>query len=324
MKRLVAVALVFGDLGWNGQQAVFRSTTDAVTIDVAVRERRRPVHGLTVADFEVLDSGVPQQIASLSFENLPLDITFLIDVSQSMIDNQTANLGWPSGLPAPGLDPISSAMTSILRSLRRTDRVQLIEFATTIRNVPFGAGSVVLRKPSGDPYVGRTAFFDALSMALIPPTELGRRHLIVAVTDAKDNASILDSRTRLRIIERSDAVVHVIAFGKRDARASVGQPTIELGWRFSSGVGFDEFLADLAERTGGQFAALQPGQDFRSLLTEAIDEFRTRYVLQYVPTGVPTLGWHPVDVRVRKPGKFEISSRRGYDRGSRTPNPSSN
>jgi hypothetical protein len=153
---------------------------------------------------------------------------------------------------------------------------------------------------------------------------LGRRHLIVALTDGKDNASILDSRTRLRIIERSDAVVHVIAFGQRDARASIVKPTMEVGWRFSPGGGFDESLADLVERTGGRFAAFQPGQDFRSLVTEVVDEFRTRYVLQYVPTGVTAVGWHPVEVRIKRPGKYEISSRRGYDRGSRSPHPSSN
>jgi hypothetical protein len=324
MKRLVAIALVLGGAGGSVQQPVFRTTTDAVTIDVAVSERRRPVRGLTAADFEVLDSGVPQQITRLAFDNLPLDITFLIDVSHSMVDHQTGNLGWPSGLPPPGLDAIAIGIKSILGSLRPTDRVQLVPFATTSRSLPVVAGSIVLRVPESDPYVARTAFFDALSLALITPTELGRRHLIVALTDAKDNASILDSRTRLRIIERSDAVVHVIAFGQRDARAFIGKPMMDVAWGFSPGGGFDEVLADMTARTGGRFAVFQPGEDFTSLVTDVVDEFRTRYVLQYVPTGVAAIGWHPVEVRVKRPGKYQISSRRGYDRGSRSPHPSSN
>ncbi len=65
------------------QQAVFRSTTEVVAVDVAVTRSRSPVTGLTAADFVVFDNGVRQQIDSLSHGTLPLDGTLVLDLSGS-------------------------------------------------------------------------------------------------------------------------------------------------------------------------------------------------------------------------------------------------
>ena len=45
---------------------------------------RRPVTGLKAADFELLDNGVPQEITEVAYERLPIDVTFLLDVSASV------------------------------------------------------------------------------------------------------------------------------------------------------------------------------------------------------------------------------------------------
>jgi VWFA-related protein len=50
----------------------FRSTTDLVLLDVSVIDKsRKPVRGLTAADFTVLDDGVPQTIATFAAIDLP-------------------------------------------------------------------------------------------------------------------------------------------------------------------------------------------------------------------------------------------------------------
>jgi hypothetical protein len=42
-----------------------------------------------------------------------------------------------------------------------------------------------------------------------------------------------------------------------------------------------------------------------------VEEFRTRYVLRYIPAGVERSGWH--DLVVTTPGKrYQIHARRGY------------
>lgn len=315
MKGLAVIAAAIGSLAWSERQAVFRTSADAVTIDVAVNDGRRPVRGLTMTDFEIFDSGVPQEVIGLSFDNLPLDITFLVDLSYSMVtDAGAANFGWPGFFPTPGFDAVSSGITSVLRSLRPTDRIQLIGFAATARQLP-RSNPIRLEVPGLDRYLGRTSFFDALTVTLMRPTEPGRRRIIAAVTDAKDNASFLDAHSRLRVIERSDAVIHVIALGRRDGRPDVGHPSMEVAWRISPGSTYDAYLTDLVERTGGRLVPLMPGDQFSALLATAIDEFRTRYVLQYIPRGVAATGWHPVEVRVKRKGNYDIRARRGYERG---------
>ena len=50
----------------------FRSTTDLVLMDVSVLDKsRRPIKGLTEADFTILEDGVPQPIATFAAVNLP-------------------------------------------------------------------------------------------------------------------------------------------------------------------------------------------------------------------------------------------------------------
>src|SRR5688500_20172103 len=62
MIRILAAAAVCALMA----QATFRSGTDAVTVDVSVRDGARVVTGLRAADFEVLDNGVPQDVAAVS------------------------------------------------------------------------------------------------------------------------------------------------------------------------------------------------------------------------------------------------------------------
>jgi len=65
------------------QRPTFRAAADAVTLPVSVRAADRPVDGLTLADFELLDNGVEQPIDSVSTEGVPLDLTVAVDTSGS-------------------------------------------------------------------------------------------------------------------------------------------------------------------------------------------------------------------------------------------------
>src|SRR6476469_10106361 len=64
----------------------FRSATDLVTIQAAVRDTRgRVVTGLTSEDFEVRDNGQLRSILSLrSDRESPISLAILVDMSGSM------------------------------------------------------------------------------------------------------------------------------------------------------------------------------------------------------------------------------------------------
>jgi VWFA-related protein len=65
---LCAVALPLGGVALLGQQQpVFRTGTDVVQLDVSVLDKnRKPIRGLTAADFSVLEDGVQQRIVAVA------------------------------------------------------------------------------------------------------------------------------------------------------------------------------------------------------------------------------------------------------------------
>src|SRR4051812_13358242 len=68
----------------NAQESVFRSAVDSVALDVSVTSGNRPVAGLEAGDFEVTDNGVKQRVLNVSHDALPIDVTFVIDTSESV------------------------------------------------------------------------------------------------------------------------------------------------------------------------------------------------------------------------------------------------
>jgi hypothetical protein len=92
------------------------------------------------------------------------------------------------------------------------------------------------------------------------------------------------------------------------------------------------FFKMLTKETGGRTEEVAPftlvrndskGWEYRAQLAvdlaapflRAVDDFRASYVLRYVPEGVSSTGWHDIVVRVPKgAGRYEVTSRKGYDR----------
>jgi tetratricopeptide (TPR) repeat protein len=73
----------------------------------------------------------------------------------------------------------------------------------------------------------------------------------------------------------------------------------------------DKFLQAIAEETGGQLRTVKTDTDLTAAFTAILGEFRERYVLSYLPEGVPSGGWHQLSVRV-KGQKATVTARRGY------------
>src|SRR6187401_752985 len=65
---------------------VFRSVSTLVSLSVSVKRGGRIVAGLTPEDFTVLDEGVRQEVSRLTFEEVPIDTTVIVDTSGSTKD----------------------------------------------------------------------------------------------------------------------------------------------------------------------------------------------------------------------------------------------
>jgi hypothetical protein len=177
--------------------------------------------------------------------------------------------------------------------------LRVIAIATGVDEV------VAMTPPTGDLDLrglkagGFTSTNDGLVYALLWPTEVDRRHLVIALTDGVDTQSTLDSSTVVDAAARARAVFHLILVD--------GLGPLMSGWQRSA----RDAVVEAAKRSGGTIHDLRrASSDFKRIF----DDFRASYVLRYSPEGVRREGWHDVKVGVRVPdaSKLTIRAKQGY------------
>jgi VWFA-related protein len=270
----------------------FRAAADVVSVEVSVRRDKRSVTGLTAADFDVLDNGVPQQIDTISYERLPIDVSVALDVSASVT--------------GPVLDQLRRSVRQLQPDLTSRDRLKLVAFNMRVqRLVDFrAAGSVGDAALASLPAAGSSAIFDTLAVALAGSSSAGRRHLIIVFTDGKDSASVTDPEGLLDIARHSTpTVAAVLASSTPEQPASTFAPLPFVAVR--------DFYDRLARETGGAVVYAKADDDLSSTFRRVLAEFRSSYVLYFSPRGVEPSGFHTLDVRVKQPG-VDVRARRGY------------
>jgi VWFA-related protein len=259
----------------------YRAGVDLVTVSVSVRRGNRPVTGLAATDFAIADNGVPQQIASLTYESLPVDATVVLDISGSVSGTIITQL--------------KRAIPDLRKGLRPHDRLSLVTFDRQIARLidssapPNAMDAALATLVAG----GTSAIYDALTVAIAARGPQDRRQFVVLFSDGQDSGSITTPEWLLDVARRSAPTVSIVL-------ASPGRsPSV------------DPIYADLAAETGGTLVTLGPGDELGGSLRGALDRFRTSYVLTYIPSGVERVGTHHIDVRVSRP-LVEIRARRGY------------
>jgi hypothetical protein len=291
---------------------LFRGGTEVVTIDASVRRRNAPVTGLTAHDFDLVDNGVSQTIELQTVDTVPIDVTLVFD--EGSFSQAAIGSGYASGL------------ARIAGLLRPIDRLRVIRFATDVREVsPIQHPSGWMKQGKGDssqalatllplgrqdyggydrqhdPKLRWPSLFDALLLALAKPPEFGRRHLVIAFCVSVDKGSVLVDGTFFdAIAERTDALLHVALWNRREA------DYLKEGFR---GLYVRRAVTAAAIATGGDVHDVADGVD----AFEAIfDNFKQSYHLQYTVTGVPTGGWHAVTVKVPGFPTYDVQARKGY------------
>ena len=253
---------------------VFRSTTEVVLVDVLVREGNRPVKNLTAADFIVYDSGAPQRIDQVSVEQLPIDLTLLLDTS---------------GSTKAVAEQFRRGANRVAAMLGPDDRVRLMAFATEVAELsPLGralpAPGATIQPPSGG-----TSLNDALLLTVARRTDPGRRHLIVTFTDGEDTTSVSQPVDVTSGARMSESLLHLVVPAESRVRP----------------------LNEAIEISGGAVTPLSG--DAVDALKRIFDDLRQSYLLRYTPTWKSLPGWHSLSVRVAKSG-VTVRARRGYYR----------
>ena len=281
---LVAGAILAFTTIPHGQER-FHAATDAVSVSVSVRLGRTPVTGLAATDFELSDNGVRQDLSTVSMEQVPVDLTLLLDTSPST---------------AEAIHKFKSGAQEIATLLRTQDRVRLITFATEVTEIfafrsggePMPVDAVTVQ--------GGTSLHDALVLALARGPAPGRRHLVVAFTDGHDTTSVADGETLAFVASRADSVLHLVLSGAYGTDFT--QPPAVKSLRMA------------AEASGGELYPPGRFNDALGAFKRVVDDFRQGYVLRYILRGVKPEGWHTLEVTLKKPDpqRYTIHARKGY------------
>lgn len=278
---LAGVMLVAAVLTATAQQPTFSSRIEAVRVDVLVKDRGQVVRGLGPQDFEIRDDGVLQEVDLVRLEQVPLNVILGLDVSQSVNGER--------------LDHLLGAGNVLLDRLNGDDRAALLTFSHAVRlrheltrDIPRVRQALQAVVPQG-----QTSLVDGTSAAIaLSGSDVGRSLLIV-FSDGLDTSSFLSPDTVLQSARRADVVAYGVAIRSRIK---------------------PEFLEELGELTGGSVFEIESTKDLSQTFLRILDEFRQRYLLSFTPRGVPSTGWHRLEVRV-KGHRGTVSARAGYQAG---------
>jgi Ca-activated chloride channel homolog len=263
---------------------VFSTVTD---------ENGAPVGKLEKKDFQVLEDGVPQNIAFFGKENeLPLSIVLAVDASLSTKKDLALEL--------------ESARRFAHAILRPVDRMSLYRFAETVQEmVPFTANLKRIDSAIGRVKVGAaTALYDAVYLASEALESREGRKVLVVITDGGDTVSSVDYAEALRQAQASEAVVYSIVVVPIEA--SAGRNT-----------GGEHALIQLSHDTGGKHYYVASSSEVEQVFKQISDELRTQYLLAYYPKQRPDGGeFRRIEVRVVDPNadaeNIKVRHRTGY------------
>lgn len=275
---------------------VFRSAVDVVSVDVSVKAGNRVVAGLTAADFRLYDNGVLQSVEAVAIEDVPIDVTIFHDTSVSQ-GGRVASL--------------KRDIVTVAGMLRPVDRIRLLTFDDQVQDAfgwqPAGGMLDVSRVT-----MGRVSpVYDALFAALLHKPEPGRRHMILALTDARDAGGVVSIDTLAAVADRSEAVLHLVLLDDAPPRRRRG---VIRQWNPTRAATAEVArVKQMAANTGGAVHD-EPlfGNHVVSSFRKVFDDFRQSYVLRYSLQGVRREGWHEIRVEVAKSGRHTVRARRGY------------
>jgi Ca-activated chloride channel family protein len=267
------------------------SSVESVLLEPMVLDADgKPINGLKLGDFHVLEDGVPQAIEMAEPEVAPSTYTLLIDSSQSM---------------SRRLDFVREAAANLVPLLRPDDDVVVAPFTRTLGVVtgPTKDRQTVAEAIDAIKAVGGTSILDCLKA--LGPKLSGQttRQVVVLITDGYDEDSTTTFQTALQAIKSSEATLYVVGIGGVAGISIKGE----------------DLLRQLATATGGR--AFFPARDTQLIDVHSLiaADVQDRYMVSYTPTNQKADGtWRSVIVATNNPS-YKVRVREGYRAASPPP-----
>jgi VWFA-related protein len=292
---LLFVASIFADDQFHETVSV-----NAVNIFALAKDGNgKMVPDLHRDEFTVLENGVSQSILdvsnfakdksnNLTGKDVPLSITFAMDVSASMassLENKKR------------IEVAKSAILMLMDELKSEDQMMLVSFSRFPKILTEMTSSkqqiedlLLVQRPTNE----KTAIYDSLSQVLDHMKDSGGTKILVLCTDGEDNSSKMNFDTFLDKIAGMDVLVLAFSIPAGDE----GQNHYE--------------IKKIAEITGGYAFFPTNMGELKDILTQIRRTMRNQYSIWYRPTNSAKDGhWRSIQILCRRPG-IELYHRPGY------------
>ena len=278
----------------SSDQSTFKVDVRLVNVFATVVDARgTPVANLQKGDFQVLEDGIPQQIAVFDCESeLPLSIVVAVDTSLSTRKDIRLEL-----------DSARRFAHSILRPVDALSLYQFSEYVDEV--VPFTANLGEIDRGIDRVHVGAaTALYDAIYLGSLALEDRQGRKVLVVITDGGDTASKEDYAAAVREAQEAEAIVYSIIVVPIEA--SAGRNT-----------GGEHALIEISRATGGKYYYASSLEDLDAAFRQISDELRTQYLLAYYPKQrLADSDFRQIEVRVIPtsggPPRYTARHRTGY------------
>jgi Ca-activated chloride channel family protein len=254
-------------------------------------------------DFEILEDGVPQEIANFARDaDLPLRLVMLFDASLSVSQKIEFER--------------RAAAKFFERIIRPQDRAALFGFSTDIiclqdftNKVPLLVSALMLLKPQG-----ATSLYDGIFLASDYLKPARGRRIIVIVSDGGDTTSGKPLLEALANAQRADAVIFAIFTGNRyyysqNLRDLAGERALDT---LCSETGGYIYKPRATPGALGEEVDQESLKELDQTFADLAQQLRTQYTLGFYSTNEKRDGsFRKLSVRIKKPG-YAARARAGY------------
>ncbi|HEX5080578.1 MAG TPA: VWA domain-containing protein [Blastocatellia bacterium] len=276
-----------------------KTVTSNVSLPVTVTNKNNGfVVDLKETDFQVIEDKIPQTIISFNpLSNLPIDVAMLMDTSNSV---------------KPKLKFERDAAYSFLETVLkyRQDRALLATFDSQVELHQDLTNRLDLLTKAIDRIKaqGGTKMYDAIYSVceekMMSPTTLGRRRVMVVITDGEDTESERSLQDAIDIAQRSETTIYVIST-KAGGFFGVQAGTVDRKE--------DKDLKRLAEETGGRAFFTAEVIELEKSLTQITRELRNQYIIAYQPTNENFDGKErKIEVKLPNHKGLKVRTKTGY------------
>ena len=295
-----------------GETVRFNSDVRLVQLSASVVDaQNRPVPGLGLGDFEVLEDGVAQEIGMVQDIDAEFNLVLLLDCSTSTLVDRKAVLESAkqfvlAARPSDqvGIYLLSDAYLQVVSPLT-ADREALLHMIDQIPRLS-----------------GGTPLYDAITLSYAQ--ELARRrwerNALVVISDGMDNElqrknsrsipSVVAFEDLLRAVAEINSAIYPIFLEPEEFGVRV-----ERSWRERQRQSTDQArnrMQQLAERTGGRLFRAKSLRDLDAVYEQVTEELRSIYTLGYYPSNQEFDGeWRRIRVHVDGHDAY-VRTRPGY------------